>query len=362
MILTIVVYIFLLLFSLVCAYLYKHSKSKNHVMWLWFAIVVYSIIVGCRYDVGIDFNAYMTWFVHNLSDRQTEMETEWLKTTLKTMGFGFTSFFICMAGVQISFFLFSFRQRPQIIVWGTFFFFATLQFFLSMNVLRQVAVWCIFLYSIQYIQQKKFWSYLLCILCGMLFHNSSVVLLPFYFIPRNLNISRSILLGIYLIVFAIGTVIQDRVAGMMGFAALLIGYHQYGDNIEQVMEKINFAKENSLGIVKFVWLVLNCATIYYYPTLKCRFKDQGFGIIYILFFLGIVTDCIVGGTVLDRAAMYFLPFRIIIYAYMFHYLSSTKQTTYKVLFVSGGAVAMLFFYVYSGIFGNASGCTPFKFI
>lgn len=355
-------YICLLLFCLATIYLYKNSKNKYRDLWLWLTIIVYSIVIGCRYDVGIDYKAYKFWFEYDMNDIEMTMETDWLKSFLKFLGLGYPSFFITMAAVQIGFFLSSFKTRPQIIVWGIFFFFTTLQFFISMNVVRQVASWCIFLYSIQYIQNKRFIQYILCIFGAMLFHKSAIVLLPLYFVPTNITLNRNILFLVYLLLFTVGTVLQDRITSIMSTVALFIGYDQYSESLQQLMENVNFGSESSMGIMKYVWLILNSMAIYYYPILRERFRKQGFSIIFILYLLGILLDCIVGGTILDRATMYFLPFRIIIYSYMFYYLSSFCKSRYKYVAVSGCTLVMLVFYIYSGIFGNASGCTPFQFI
>lgn len=359
MILTFFVYISIFVVMLIIALEYKQSKSKYASLWLFVGGVIYSVIIGLRYDVGIDYMSYKNWFEKGEIAR--EVETEWLTSTLHSLGLNFTSFFFCMAAVQIMFFLFSFKERKQVIIWGVFFFFVTLEFFLSMNVIRQTAAWCIFLYSIKFIYHRKALYYCICIFFASMFHRSALALLPFYFLPNMIHAKRQIFYAFYFLTFIIGVSLQSVASDFFGRVAIFMGYDNYGDQISIIMKTIVFAKEDSLGLAKTFWFIIDCTVLYHVPKMLITYNKQGYGVIFILFFIGIVLNNIVGGTILDRVTMYFLPFNIVVYSFLFKYLLSLKDVKAK-LFVYSMTSAMIFFYIYSGIIGNASGCTPFRFV
>lgn len=342
------------------SYIYNYASTSDQKRFaIWIGIIVYSFIIGCRYDVGIDYLNYKRFF--DYSNLRSNIETIWLTQGIKYIGGNYLWFFIIMAFLQISFFLFSFKDKRFLLTWATFFFFVTLEFFLSMNVMRQVLAWCIFLYSIKFIIRRQLNWYLIWIAFACLFHFSAIVLLIFYFLPLNKIPNRKLLFCIYFSLFIFGITFQTQLALYLGVIANILNYNDYGDNILRVMETINFAKENSLGLARIFWVILDCTAILLVQKLQKKFElTTGFNNYFILFFLGVSINYIFEGTILDRVTMYFLPFRIVVYAYLFYYLYSLKRF-WSNIYVFSAVIALIFFYIYSGIIGDASGCTPFKF-
>nr|UPO64959.1 O-antigen polymerase [Vibrio fluvialis] len=64
-------------------------------------------------------------------------------------------------------------------------------YFQNFSIVRQGIAAAIFLFSIRYIEQKKFYQYLIGILVASLFHISSLLLLPIYYIVIKLRMSRT---------------------------------------------------------------------------------------------------------------------------------------------------------------------------
>jgi hypothetical protein len=61
--------------------------------------------------------------------------------------------------------------------------FLSLMFFFTFTYLRQILAVSIAWLSIRYIIDRKFWKYLIVVVIAFLFHNSAIILFPFYFLP-----------------------------------------------------------------------------------------------------------------------------------------------------------------------------------
>jgi hypothetical protein len=79
--------------------------------------------------------------------------------------------------------------------------FISLIFFFTFTYLRQILAVSIAWLSINYIVERKFWKYLSIIIIAYLFHNSAIILFPFYFLPTRKFKMRNILIVMGLCLF-----------------------------------------------------------------------------------------------------------------------------------------------------------------
>lgn len=360
MILSLCVYLFLFLLMEVCSIEYEKRRKDTRLLFIILAIFIYSIVIGLRNNVGIDYLNYKNLFFNDGFDINRSVEIQWLVRFLNFLNLPFYSLFIVSAFLQIFFFIKFYKDYKKCLSWGIFFYFTTLYFFLSMNVIRQCIAWAIFLYATRYIYKKNLLKYILLIVFATLFHKSAIILIIFYFIPKRIYLNKNIIIIFYYLSLLTGVGLSHYINNTVTFIAPLIGYENYGENIEKLMETISFASENSLGVAKILWITINTLVIIQSKKL-IEYYGKSANIIYFLYIIGIIIDALVGGTILDRAAMYFLPFRIIVYSFLFTYIYKRENQFYKYL-ASFLGVIFITFYIYSGIIGNASGCTPFNFI
>ena len=83
--------------------------------------------------------------------------------------------------------------------------------------------------------------------------------------------------------------------------------------------------------------------------------------LYNIYYVGLLLSNIVAGTYLDRANLYFLNFRILVYAIFFYRIFQRKgNVMHKIIAIAVILVLILFFYM--GIYNKASQCAPFKFV
>ena len=108
---------------------------------------------------------------------------------------------------------------------------------IEVDLLRNVKSIMLFLLSVKYIEQKKFLKYLLLNLCGAMFHLTSLLYIPFYFIAKR-YLSRRVFIilfsiGVFILVFkinffshivgGIGTILGER------FSIMIEAYFFDGD-------------------------------------------------------------------------------------------------------------------------------------
>ena len=180
--------------------LFVAEFSKNYKKTALFSVFIFlSLFVGLRYDVGTDYENYVdiyntdvSWleggfrfFAEWLYDRNLDVTYMFLGIAVVTYGFMFGGlYFMKEANLQLS-----------IIMLSLF----TLSF--TCNGIRQALAVSIFLFSYQFIKNRKILPYVLCVFLATFFHASAVLLFPLYFFVHK-DLPKKIYVIIYLLSFA----------------------------------------------------------------------------------------------------------------------------------------------------------------
>jgi len=148
---------------------------------------------------GVDYNSYKSWFfsVENLKltlDRDIGFNV--LLLIIKKLTNSFDVFiFITTAFLIYSIYKYALDNNKEYLL--TIYIFITFGIFeLGISAIRQWVAGSIFLLSIKYIRDQKFWKYLISILVASLFHNSAIVLItvyPFINIKKDKHIIKIII-------------------------------------------------------------------------------------------------------------------------------------------------------------------------
>ena len=281
----------------------------------------------------------------------------------RELGFGYPSIFIFVSFLQLLFFFLGIKDIGGVQTWALFFYFTTLYFFLSLNVLRQTLVFSIFIFSIKYIKEKKFICYLISCLLASLFHKSALILIPVYFLSYVVIVyNQYFLVAIYILSILLSSTLSSAVWNNFSMFANILGYSDYAEQIT-ILEEVNWGREDSLGVLTYLWIILNSLVILNYKKIRNYFGEQ-FNIYFCVFYIGIIVSSFVSGTYLERPFLYILYIKIIIYAYFFAYLfrltNSRENFLNKVFALIYLAVFILNFYF--AISNHASDCSPFNFI
>lgn len=354
-----IIYSTLLLYMTCSAWLYNRAVKSQQNIILAISIVVYSLVLGFRYEVGTDYVEYMNIYKFHYDLDRMEPGYRFLNILLSSLGFSFPSIFVLSVFLQIFFFYKGIINFKKILPWAIFLYFTTLYLFLSLNVLRQTIAFSFFVFSIQYIWKKDIWKYFICILAASCFHKSASILFPFYFFINKVFFQkRTFQILIFIITITASELLSGILWNNFSVLATIAGYGEYSDSIN-VLKNIEWSKEGGMGI--YFWYMVDIWVILTYPKLKQQFNQQPFICFYNLYFIGINLANIIQGTYFDRINIYFQHCRIIVYAYFLLYmLSYNKKLSLKI--VASVLVIVLIIFFLIGIHNKASMCAPFQFV
>ncbi len=330
-------------------------------------ILLYSFIIGCRYFVGIDYEAYQEWYVElqrtSIYPREIEFGYEWLNYFLYYLKAHYAFLFIILAFLQILFFYKSLEKFSFLIPWYIFFFFTYLLMFSSMNIMRQTLAYFIFFYALNLAINKQFIRAILYILLGFSFHKSIVIGVALYpFMGFDWFKNKYVQIGLLLVLTAFSKQILDLALQIAAPIVSVLGYGYYVENLDYMYE---ITEEGAVGAgtARILFFILDMSIIWFSVDLKEEFKSVDFYKYYNIYFLGALLDRMVyDNFILARTNDYLLNFRVLILSFLCYYLfKSTTGRVPKIILGSTIAVMMMAFF-YRAIYNSAAQTSPFNFI
>ncbi|MCC3152806.1 EpsG family protein [Hymenobacter sp. BT770] len=334
---------------------------------LLFLIAAYSLIIGCRYYVGIDYKAYLEWYLKlretGVYPRDIEFGYRLLNEFLNYLHAHYAFLFIIIAFIQILFLFKSLAKFPFLSPWFIYFFFTYLLMFSSMNIMRQTLAWFVFFYSLNLAFDKKYGWALLWLLFGYSFHKSILVGALFFPLLRwDWFKNRYVQIGLLLFVTAFAPAVLAFVLKVAGPLASLAGYEYYVDNLDY-MQEISDEGKVGAGTARALFFILDFIIIWFSQDLKENFKQYDFYKYYNLYFLGALLERLVyDNFILARTNDYLLNFRVLILSFLcfFFFHSRTQRMVKEIL---GYAIAlMMVAFFYRAIYNSAAETSPFRFL
>jgi hypothetical protein len=206
-------YIILFLFINLNNLLFALSKKS---IFVYFSIISLILFAGLRYNVGVDYGAYVK--IYSLIERNIAFEGMvgvpsekgyvLLVKLLLVLGAEQQLLFLIFA-IITQIFTYKFIKHNSInIVYSILIYLCLGPFFLGgLNLIRQAAAVALFAYITKYIISKNFFKYFIYIIIGTLFfHTSLILMLPFYFF-LNINYSKKKILIIIILEILLSKVI-----------------------------------------------------------------------------------------------------------------------------------------------------------
>lgn len=335
---TYAVYLSLISIVLILAAISRYKKRRNNQIYSKFittnidgysllAILIISIIVGFRYDVGADWYSYVSYFKGQKSINHMEIGYKFLNSSINDFGGNFTHLFFI---VSFCSWVFIYKSIPvRLLPIGILFYFTDHQFFMSMNVIRQFLAISIVLYSYKYLLNEKY-KFVLFILLASLFHRSALLMLPFVFIPlKNISTKRTTWSILFLASLMVAN--SESVTYVMELVVIFLAqqftvfeiYENYLMSQHFQVQEI----ETSGSVVYFKHMIF--MYIIYYSS-KIIKKYPWYYIYYLLFFIGYIYYNIFGSIpILDRIADYFLILRPILLAITMYYVWTNSRNVYE---------------------------------
>lgn len=302
-----------------------------------FMLLFFALMFGMRYDVGTDHLGYLFSYIEGSVGENLKMEPlfRWISKICYDLNIHPIIYFAIWAFIQITFFLLAFKNERYLFPLLITFLFFNLSFTFWMNGIRQALALCIWLYSITFIVEKKFWHYIVWGIIAFLFHRSALILFVFYPLLRNgKDYFKSIPLQLILFasVFIIKNVFEVFILQFESiieqFQTILGGednlYAAY--TMDNMLEDLNNEVEGT-GLASMFRILVWVIIILYSRKLKSYYNSKKFNIIYFFFFFSLLSFYIFpnGIVVLRRPFSYFPVFQTIMLAYFVYYLLKSNS-------------------------------------
>lgn len=318
-----------------------------------FMLLFFALMFGMRYDVGTDHLGYLFSYIEGSVGENLGMEPlfRWISKICYDLNIHPIIYFAIWAFIQITFFLLAFKNERYLFPLLITFLFFNLSFTFWMNGIRQALAMCIWLYSITFIVEKKFWHYIIWGIIAFLFHRSALILFVFYLLLRNgKDYFKSIPLQLILFasVFIIKNVFEVFILQLEPiieqFKTILGGednlYATY--TMDNMLEEFNNEVEGTGLAFMFrilVWVII----ILYSRKLKSYYNSKKFNIIYFFFFFSLLSFYIFpnGIVVLRRPFSYFPVFQTIMLAYFVYYLFRSNSFRFNRLLAYALIIAFI---------------------
>jgi len=328
--------------------------------------IFFGVMAGVRWNVGVDYTGYFdlyagarnvaTWF---------QRDFEYLFAAITKMfsysGLHFFFFFAMWAFIQIALLLLTFRKECWLFPWLIFVLMANGEYFMWMNGIRQCVAAMILLYSTEFIQKRQLLPFLGCVALALGFHQSAVVMLPFYYI---LNAKTDVLkfrtvqvVLLALAVYADYTYLWQAWTDKIEYLLAFLGYGTRYGNLESRMDIWTDDLDRSYRY--FFLLALNLVIIILSPKLKAYYRETRFKMFYLMYFIGVVGYYLgYQNRLLNRFFLYFISYQVVIGAYALNYLWNMRKRKSTAMLI--GVMAVLYLLIL-GLYIWSNTATQFKF-
>ena len=356
---TLIVYIMIYSCTIYCAYRAKLISQKkdatiDSTSIFYVGIVLYSLIVGLRWNVGIDYPSYYNLLMgYNKEDillDRLEFFNRISISFIKDNYLPFYTWFILMAGIQMYFVQKTFNKNLKIFVaWGVFFYLAS-QLALSMNIIRQASAVAIILYAYTFLVNKEYKYYFIWVAIASLFHTSALVGIPIYLLSKlKVSINRLLQIVILIAFFVFGESLFNYIIDLlMGYSSSFV----YLMKLEDIYSS-DLSIQKGLGLGILFYYIRYFVLIIYSKQLSKEYSHLGFDVFYTISFIGMCTySTTMNNMVLSRIMMYFTICTIVCLSMLMVYLYKKSQNQVNFLLLVGLTVLEVILTSYAVLSGK----------
>lgn len=309
-----------------------HTEEDFRTFWTpenCVSLLLFTIVFGFRYNVGIDYENYEYFYTHP-TERRDSLEFLFLVLTdlMRDNGISQGFYFSFWSFLQFFFLLYAFRKEQHLYPYLIFVLFCGQYFLLWMNVIRQDLAACIFIFAIEFIEKKKFFPFLLWIFIAYGIHQTALILLLFYPIfMAKANYLKYFPVVAQLFILFICLYIHINNYILIDFDSYLYIYAINSDYDRYAHGAIeNTTKDNIIGGTFILSFIIDTIIISYSDKLRNHYSSKKFNIYYILYFIGVLFELLFGYSYI--LARFFRPlrfFKLVVASYLLYYLFQKRE-------------------------------------
>lgn len=223
------VYVATIILSVFLSYILSHSVFRGKKIPSWIVIIITALpaifVSGLRYEVGTDYEMYRFAFLNpdnvNVKHNIEILYRLFFKAVTSLGGSYYVAVFISSAIFFILIYIEIFHDSPM--PWlSTFMIFGMLFFFIYMNAGRQMIAISILLFSLRFLEKKRYLPFILCLAVAICIHRSSVLFI-LVLVLFQVDINFKIIFGLTPAIFIISA-LSGRI---VNFVAELLRYDNY---------------------------------------------------------------------------------------------------------------------------------------
>ncbi|MBN8849630.1 MULTISPECIES: EpsG family protein [unclassified Sphingomonas] len=324
MILAYLVYFGLLIVMVACwsitsrtSALYPAHEAAIGTRAAWFTIVLFTLLIGCRYGVGGDFFGYIYYYQSTtLSDRPSDVVFEpgflYLIQLLKVFDAPDRSIIIASSFLQIFFFAYWLKNKKAVAPFIVYFFVTLVLLDVNNAVRQSIAIFAILL-ALDNLSRSRILHFIVWGLVAYLFHRSALIIFPlsiglWYFRVPKVYLQLAALVAAYLFV----GLLWDRVIPLFERMSPLFGYEGYSDvNRADLMFGMEQA---SLNIGRYLWPIVDGIIMIYSRHLTATYDRYGYRFYHGMFLIAALLQPVAlawNFLPFGRALFYFTAMRMI---------------------------------------------------
>lgn len=375
MLLAYFVYISLMLVMVVFA-LKQMKLNKYWGVMTGIPIILFSMVIGLRYNVGMD---YMTYYYSYISQSSQGMDYSFfepgfvgLNKLLFLSGFPVYSLFICVAFLQVICFYKAFQDKAYLLPFAVYALFVLGHVFFMMNGLRQGIAQMVMFVGLRYAFDKRnIWKFLICLIIAISFHYSALICLPMIVLcfmqERTKLDSRWVLSGIFISIIVFHEFLFDKF--LVVFDSFLTNFNfSELSNLglsEDSLSKFGGAWQLTMGtglgqITNYIIVLLFIySSKYLYSIYGMAFQNY-----FRLFYIGELILVVAGLDMnLRRLSFYFVIFNIMLVSFLFYIIC--KRWGVLPAIIKSFGVILFFYYLFLFLFKIYMGeslCSPYQFV
>ncbi len=303
---------------LACSALELTVRMSRASRWMLWAII-YGILVvqvGCRWETGTDWNNYFTHF-----QSITTLSTVAPNFVSPEYGYNLAVWFAKIVTANYSVFLtvhaaiFYFLvccacyRFTQMVALPMMVFYAVTMGEMGAN--RQLIALAIGLYGIRYIINKRWGSYLACVLVACLFHYSAIILLVFLACDRPIKSLTIVILIVCAIAIGLSPLPSMVFSGIAGVLGIGEAYKAV-----EYLEKTTSLSESGLSVLGLIRRVL-FLTIFVYSRKRLRGELRFYDVMLNGYLIGVLMYFVFAKSLLvmvSRGSLYFDAFEPLLLA------------------------------------------------
>jgi len=321
-----------------------------------FSFLFLSLVLGFRYNVGIDYMNYVNNFKSyqsGIKPRNIEIGYELINHLIAFSGFDFWLVFLIFSFIINYFTLKTLKDNSKNYLLSTIIIFGTGFIFFQTNGIRQaIAIACIF-YGSKYIISSDLKKYLFFCTLGLGFHLTAYIMIPFYWLAKIKFKKIILLLGVLisLILFINPLILEKFTEALLN----LITIPRYQNYIKKALA-------NSGGIdsgYRVIFEALISIIIIIFTPQKIFDKLQGR--IYINFFVFSNISKLLFSRfwALGRISFYFTVFQSLFFPYFIYNIPVNKKSKVLLIILT---IIYFSFWTFWAIKGNSHDIIPYQFV